>query len=105
MILPPTTQIWISTRPADFRLSFDRLAELVWERFRLRPHSGHLFLFHNQTKDRVKLLYHDGTGFNILYKRLDQGTFKLPVNKNQRVQIKASDLQALLHGLSSLKAA
>lgn len=99
--LPASVRIWIATRPADLRKSFDTLAELVRQQLQLDPLSGQLFVFTNKRADRVKLLYWDEDGFVILYKRLEVGTFHWPtVTAGQTsVPLRAAELAMLLDGI------
>ena len=95
------TRIWLATQPADMRCSFDRLAELAQAVTGQDPFCGHLFLFRSRGGDRLKILYWDRDGFALWYKRLEEGTFKLPrVEPAQRsVQLRASELAMLLDGI------
>ena len=97
--LPPSVRIWLATRATDLRKSFDTLAELVRQQLQGDPLSGHLFVFRNQRADRVKLLYWDEDGFVIIYKRLEVGTFRFPTAADERLEIRAADLQLLLDGV------
>ena len=97
--LPPAVRIWLSTRPADLRKSFDTLAEVVRQQLQGDPLSGQLFVFRNKRGDRVKLLYWDEDGFVIVYKRLEAGTFRFPSAQAAGVEIRAADLQMLLDGV------
>ena len=63
------------------------------------PLSGHLFVFRNRRGDRVKILYWDGTGYCLWYKRLEKGTFRLPSVGAGGVEIGAAELVLLLEGL------
>ena len=76
---PPAVRIWLGSQPVDLRRSFDGLAEQVRQHLQADPLSGHVFVFRNKRSDRVKLLYWDEDGFVIVYKRLEQGTFRWPV--------------------------
>jgi transposase len=98
---PPTVRIFLATQPIDSRLSFDGLAEQVRQHLSGDPLSGHLFVFRNKRSDRVKLLYWDEDGFVILYKRLEQGTFRWPtVTEGQAsVTLRAAELAMLLDGV------
>ena len=69
------TRIYVCKDPTDMRSSYDSLFSRVKEILKQDPYSGHLFLFVNRTRTSCKVLYYDGTGFVILQKRLDQGTF------------------------------
>jgi transposase len=99
--LPATMRIFLCTRPIDCRRSFDGLCALVVEQMQLDPLSGHLFVFRNRTGERLKILYWDRDGLAVWYKRLEQGTFKLPTIDPTRPQgeITAADLAMLLEGI------
>jgi transposase len=97
--LPNSVRIWVATSPTDLRKSFDTLAEVVRQQFQADPLSGQLFVFHNKRADRVKLLYWDDDGFVILYKRLEEGTFRFPTAAAAGGQVRAADLQMLLDGV------
>jgi transposase len=102
-----TVRIWLATEPADMRCGFDRLAELSRAVTGQDPLSGHLFLFRSRCGDRLKLLYFDRDGFALWYKRLEEGTFKLPrtVGALASVELRGSELAMILDGidLSSVK--
>lgn len=100
-------RIYLCTSPADMRKGFDTLAALVREHLGHDPLSGHLFLFVGRDRDRMKILYWDSDGFALWYKRLEEGTFRLPSAKAKgtSVELKASELAMLLAGidLTSIK--
>ena len=83
------------------RLGFDRLAELAARVTAQNPMSGHLFLFRSRGGDRLKMLYWDKDGYVLWYKRLEEGTFKLPrIEADQKsVELRASELAMLLDGI------
>jgi transposase len=83
------------------RKGFDSLAALVKDYLGHDPLSRDLFLFVGRNKDRLKLLYWDSDGFALWYKRLEEGTFRLPLAKTAgaSVELKASELAMLLEGI------
>jgi transposase len=74
--LPAAVRVFLCTRPTDMRKSFDALAGLVQECFGQDPLAGHLFLFLNRRRDRIKILSWERDGMVIWYKRLEAGTFQ-----------------------------
>ena len=98
--LAPPVRVFLATQSADMRRSFDGLCLLVQSQLQQDPFSGHLFVFLNRRRDRVKLLYWCGDGFAIWYRRLEKGTFQLPsAGKDEvRLEMKASDLSLILDG-------
>jgi transposase len=100
-------RIYLCTGSVDMRKGFDSLAALVREHLKHDPLSGCLFLFVGRHKDRLKILYWDADGFAIWYKRLEEGTFRLPAAKSDSasIELKASELAMLLAGidLTSIK--
>jgi transposase len=96
-----TARIWLCVQPADMRCGFDRLAELAASVTGDDPLSGHLFLFRSRGGDRLKILYWDRDGYALWYKRLEEGTFKLPkVEPSQKsVQLRPSELAMMLDGI------
>ena len=94
-------RIYLCTSPTDMRKGFDTLAALVKEFLGQDPLSGHLFLFVGRAKDRLKILYWDADGFALWYKRLEEGTFRLPRVRGEdaSVELKASELAMMLEGI------
>ena len=93
--------IYLCVQPADMRRGFDTLAAQVKEFLKHDPFSGNLFLFVGRGKDRMKILYWEKDGFCLWYKRLEEGTFKLPSHKDApvSVELKATELAMLLEGI------
>ena len=77
-MIPHGVEIFVGLEPVDLRWGFDRLAGIVEERVARAARSGALFVFFGKRRDAMKLLFHDGTGFCLFYKRLDSGTFRVP---------------------------
>ncbi len=75
-MLPASVRVFLCTKPTDMRKSFDGLQGMVQEFLGADPLSGHLFLFLNRRRDRVKILLWDRDGLVIWYKRLEAGTFQ-----------------------------
>lgn len=101
------TRVFLATEPTDMRKSFDGLQGLVTDMLKQDPLSGHLFLFVNRRRDKLKILYWDGDGLAIWYRRLEQGTFQLPVvgKDHASVEMRSDELTMLLRGIdfSSVK--
>jgi transposase len=105
--LPPSIRIFLCTADVDLRKSFDGLAQMVRQFLGGDPLSGHLFVFRNKRRDRLKLLYWDGDGLAIWYKRLEKGSFRFPAptGDGQGVEIRVADFAMILDGvdLASVK--
>lgn len=71
-------RIFLCTTPTRMNYSFDSLMGQAQTIFEQDPTSGHLFLFFNRSRDRIKILFWDRDGFCIWYKRLERGTFQFP---------------------------
>jgi transposase len=69
-VIPAGVRIWAAASPVDMRRGFLGLAEIAREQLSLDPGSGALLVFTNKRRDRLKLLWHDRSGFCLLYKRL-----------------------------------
>ena len=101
-MIPAGVQIFLALEPVDLRCGFDRLSGLVQERMGYGARSGALFMFFGKRRASVKILFFDGSGMCIHYKRLDRGTFALPEAPAEgvsHVEIDAVILEALLDGV------
>lgn len=102
-MLPTSVSIFVATVAVDLRWSFDILAGIVKDQLRGDPRAGDLYVFHNRTRTRLKILFYDRTGYCLLYKRLDRGTFPLPTviaPGASRVEVSAAELDLLMKGLA-----
>jgi transposase len=99
--LSSNTKIFVASDPTDMRKGFDGLQGLVSGVLKEDPLSGHLFLFINRRRDKLKILYWDGDGLAIWYRRLEQGTFQTPkVRADQKsAEIRSDELTMLLRGV------
>jgi len=96
----PGTRIFISTEPTDMRKGFDGLSAIVEQQWKSSPFSGDLFVFANRRQTLLKLLYWDADGYAIWYKRLEQGTFRIPKPTAEgRVELTAAKLAMILEGI------
>lgn len=103
MMLPTShVKIMVATSAVDMRFGFDRLAQTVKASLGFDPYCGTLYLFFNRSADRVRIIYFDGSGSCTFSKRLEKGTFKMPLGNNREasVQIAATDLALLLEGVN-----
>jgi transposase len=101
MHLPASVRVYLCTSACDMRKSFDGLHALVTDSLKLDAFAGHLFVFANRRRDRVKILYWDRDGFAVWAKRLEQGTYAMPFQEGEppRREITAQELGALLSGI------
>jgi transposase len=99
--LPASVRVYLCATPCDMRRSFDGLHALVTSVMHLDAFGGHLFVFSNRRRDRVKILYWDRDGFAVWAKRLEEGTYAMPFSDDGEVrhEISAQELGALLSGI------
>lgn len=97
--LPAGTRIWLVAGATDMRKGFDGLSALVQTALRDDPFSGQLFLFRGRRGDRVKVLWWDGQGLCLYYKRLERGRFVWPRAQNGVVHLTPAQLSMLLEGI------
>lgn len=99
--LGPATRIYLAAGATDMRKGFDGLYGLVRDRLLCDPLSGHIFLFTNAQRNRLKLLFYDGSGLWVCAKRLDRGRFRWPAveSEQQKVFLTTEELTLLLGGI------
>jgi transposase len=105
-LAPSSLKVFALRGATDLRKRFAGLAGIVETQLAQQVESGHLFLFFNRRRDRVKALYFVGDGLVIFYKRLERGTFELPSSSAARsdegsagIEMRWSDLALLLEGI------
>ena len=105
MHLPASVRVYLCASACDMRKSFDGLHALVTQSMELDAFAGHLFVFANRRRDRIKILYWDRDGFAVWAKRLEEGTYAMPfgdsgvIDGQKRRKITAGELAALLSGI------
>lgn len=100
-MIPHGVEIFMGLDPIDLRWGFDRLVGLVGDRLSRDARSGALFVFFGKRRDCLKVLFFDGTGLCLFYKRLDRGTFRLPLVPDGTTQLAIEErvLDDLLDGV------
>lgn len=95
------TRIFLAAGATDMRKGFDALQGVVSSQLQKDPLSGHLFLFVNRRRDKLKILYWDGDGLAIWYRRLEQGSYQLPrmTQDQTSAEIRSEELTMLLRGI------
>ena len=102
LTLPPSVRVFVHLGPTDMRRSLDGLAAMTRQIIRQDPLSGHLFVFFNRRRDRVKVLAWDRTGLCLWYKRLEAGLFAVPAAcrpGQQSLEMPYADLMLILEGI------
>jgi transposase len=100
--LSSSNRFHLYSQPTDMRKSFDGLSGLVQNALGANPLNGDVFIFVNRRRDKIKLLHWQGISFTLYYKRLEQGTFEVPVYDPEAGSITLSYAQMvmLVDGLS-----
>ena len=99
--LPPGIQIYMAIEPVDLRKGFDGLSAAVEAVFDRSVLDGHLFLFLNRRRDRIKILWWDRDGLAVFYKRLERGSYEVPRHAadTKQLRLDATQLSLLLSGV------
>ncbi len=101
-MIPSGVEIFVGLSPIDLRWGFDRLAGIVDEHIGRTARSGALFVFFGKRKSALKILFFDGSGLCLFYKRLDRGTFRVPttpVADATSIALSERELDDLLDGI------
>lgn len=97
----PATRIYLAAGSIDMRKSFEGLYGLVRDRLLCDPLSGHLFVFANAQRNRLKILFRDGAGLWVCAKRLEKGRFRWPEAKDgeEKISLTHEELTLLVGGI------
>jgi transposase len=103
--LGPATRIYLAAGATDMRKGFEGLYGLVRDRLLCEPLSGHVFLFSNAQRNRLKLLFWDGSGLWVCAKRLEKGRFRWPAVESEQTKVLLSqeELTLLVGGIDLLQ--
>jgi transposase len=93
-------RVYLSRIPTDMRCSFEGLSSRARSVIQQDPLSGHLFVFLNRQRDYIKVLYWDDGGCCIWSKRLERGTFELPMSMESHLEIDTNRLMLMIDGIS-----
>jgi transposase len=100
--LPSSVRIYVASGPVDLRKGFYKLAALARAVVKEDPLNGHIFVFLNRRRNSVKALWWDRTGWLLLYKKLEVGTFQLPTEPllgQSHIEVDAVELALMLEGI------
>ena len=100
--LTSSFRYYLYREPTDMRKSFDGLSGIVQSQLERNPTSGEVFIFINRRKNKVKLLRWEQGGFILYYKRLETGTFELPLFAGDAISCQMSwpGLMLMIEGIS-----
>jgi transposase len=97
------TPIWFYPKAIDFRRQIDGLVMFVADHLEINPTQGQLFVFRNQSANKIKLLWYDHNGFWLCYKKLEKGKLKFPSITDNVMELTKTQLSWLLSGLDIIK--
>ena len=97
--LGAATRIYVATGATDMRLGFDGLYALVVGQLQQDPRTGHLFLFANKRRDRMRILFFDGSSLWVCARRMEQGRLRWPSSEEGRMQLSREEFALLIGGI------
>ena len=100
--IPGDRAIYLYLSPTDMRRSFHGLCGKIYAHLG-NPADGAYYVFINRMKTHVKILFWDGDGLVIYYKRLEKSTFSLPKAEGDKIKLDRRQLTMLLEGIEPLK--
>ena len=93
-------RIYLAVEPVDMRKQFNGLWALAADKLREDPFSGSWFVFTNKDRDRLKILFWDGSGVWVLATRLEKGRFTWPISRDStKINLEPAALTMLLSGI------
>jgi transposase len=102
-VIPSGVEVFVALAPIDLRWGFDRLAGLVEEQIGRAARSGALFVFFGKRRSSLKILFFDGSGLCLFYKRLDKHVFRVPQSPLpdcKSIELSERELDDLLDGIA-----
>ena len=99
LTLTPSTKVFLVSGVTDMRKHFDSLAAVVSGTLKQDPLSGHVFVFCNRRRNRLKILFWDSSGYWVCAKRLERGTFVWPDGGDLSYEMSSEELGVLLAGV------
>ena len=101
LMLPNNLRVYLACEPVDMRKQFNGLFAVATEQLDGNVFSGSLFIFSNRNRNRLKILYWDGSGLWVFAKRLEKGRFSWPkgLQSKKTVRLSGEALQMLLSGI------
>ena len=97
--LGAATRVFVATGGTDMRLGFNGLYALVVGQLKEDPQSGHLFLFANKRRDRMKILFFDNLSLWVCARRMEKGRLHWPSSDDGRVQLTREEFALLIGGI------
>lgn len=95
----PATRIFVALSPIDMRKGFNTLFSHIQIALQQDPLTGHLFVFTNRLRNRLRILWWDGSGLWLATKRLERGTYRWPGGEGVSSYLRPEELQLLVHGI------
>jgi len=97
--LTASVRYFLYRHQTDMRKGFDGLSGVVRQGLSKDPLSGDVFIFLNRRRNQVKLLLWERDGFSIYHKRLERGTYELPLRDGDAVELRSDELMLILQGI------
>ena len=97
--LNDSQKFYFHQKSTDMRKGFNGLSGLVRSGMQRNPLSGEIFIFVNKRRNMMKLLHWQAGGFVLYFKRLEQGTFKIPQAGQEQIQISYTELSMIIAGI------